>query len=597
MPHGPVRGLCSKLRLNCKLTFVGLAKRPSLRYNEESPLASRLPVRRPILLLLLVSVALVAAAGRKPRTKPGANVIMQFKGATSLYNAGKYNEAAIAYQGILKAYPGHEPSRVQLAKSYYRLERLGDSFQVFQTLNPQFFDPETSYEYGQAFFAQKQWEGALYGFKKVPKGHPLFDLAGYYGAICALNLRRYQEAEDMIENAVVLPSKLVKSRDTYKKTIQELRVREEKEAIARQKSTDIQAMKDQTKQTQKDSKDKREAQAATAEAQAIPQGMDKGFVSRSSAFGLGTDIRQQTKAFGKTSTDEVTSNTNFAFVSLAVAKALNPAKVAPQAGFALTLRGENRTFRGSESPIGGSNEQFTRSLLYTAGRGDETVGSGELQAWVEGPIATTFWLGVEGLAYQAFLDFATGQAPTMVGARSWAGRRTDAFKLYGEAGYYQFKGITGQPEISWVEEVGELTLTLSRGFDLYFAGLGTQYTYPIATADGPDFDVGATTRVTVTLPFQVALGLQGSYLYSKDYRVHSLQIVDLLVYDEATLTGRAFFFWDPTPWLRLEADGRRIQRRFEKLSVGDEDVAIALESQRSNFITDTRVSATVSIPF
>ena len=195
-----------------------------------------------ILLLALSAPAALARppvkaprAERKPPPNGAIGVRSLFDAAMKLYDAGKFAEALAAFDAIVRKFPGHEPALLQLAKTLYRLEKFKDAYTVFSRINPQHLDPETSYEYGWAFYQNKQWPGAVYAFQRVPRGHALYDLANYYGGICAIKLRRYDEAGDMLEKAVVLPDKLAKSRTLYIKHLQALTLMTQKSSLAKER--------------------------------------------------------------------------------------------------------------------------------------------------------------------------------------------------------------------------------------------------------------------------------------------------------------------------------------------------------------------------
>src|SRR5690606_4583050 len=128
-------------------------------------------------------------------------------------------------------------------------------------VNPQGFDDETSYEYGWSFYTNKQWPGALYAVQRVTKGHALFDLANYYGAICAIKLKRYDEAEDMLDKAVVLPDKLAKSRTLYVKRGQARKLMQQKRVLAKERVDEKDRLK---KESEAKKINKYEAPAAPA---------------------------------------------------------------------------------------------------------------------------------------------------------------------------------------------------------------------------------------------------------------------------------------------------------------------------------------------
>ena len=94
---------------------------------------------------------LLAKAGRKE------GLIKQFRKATKLYDDRKFAKAAKIYARILKRFPEHGPSKIQLAKSYYRLEKISTAYGVFKTIDPKYLDPETAYERSQSFYSQKKY--------------------------------------------------------------------------------------------------------------------------------------------------------------------------------------------------------------------------------------------------------------------------------------------------------------------------------------------------------------------------------------------------------------------------------------------------------
>ena len=165
--------------------------------------------------------------------KPAKGVVAQFAQAMQLYDSGKFAEALVAFDRIHKSYPAHEPTIIQYAKTLYKLDRIPESYNLFARINPQYLDPETSYEYGYAFYVQNRFDNALFSFKRVPIDHPLYDLASYYGAMCAIRLKKYAEAEELLDKAVVLPDKLARSKALYQKHVTSLRQIQEKADLER----------------------------------------------------------------------------------------------------------------------------------------------------------------------------------------------------------------------------------------------------------------------------------------------------------------------------------------------------------------------------
>ena len=195
----------------------------------------------PLTLLLCLSGPLEAQsaapeltlAQKKRKKRPG--MLKLYKKATILYDQQKYDDAISIYSRILKTYPGHEPSRTYIAKSLYRLGRSNQAYKVFAQLKLDNLDPETSYEYGQTFFRKKKFETAYKAFKRIPNGHPLFDLSSYYGGVCAIRMKKYSEALDLFDQAVVLPSKLMASKKTLQKQTEEIVLNQQRKALEDQK--------------------------------------------------------------------------------------------------------------------------------------------------------------------------------------------------------------------------------------------------------------------------------------------------------------------------------------------------------------------------
>ena len=97
---------------------------------------------------------------------------------------------------------------------------MDPAYKMFSQVVLENLDPESSYEYGQVHLRKKKYSSALNGFRQVPNGHPLYDLASYYGGVCAVKTKNYQLGLDLMDQAVVLPSKLMRSRKVYQRHAQ-----------------------------------------------------------------------------------------------------------------------------------------------------------------------------------------------------------------------------------------------------------------------------------------------------------------------------------------------------------------------------------------
>lgn len=180
------------------------------------------------------SIAAAAAASAAMKA-PAKNQAMQrlFRRGVDAYDAKSYDDAVDVLSQLLKKEPDYLPARIQLARSLYQLKRFPEAYKIFQQIDDiSLLEPDPSYEYGQTAFRANDFAIALKAFRNVPNGHPLFDLAGYYGGIAAFKLADYQNSLDLFSQAVVLPSKLVKSQKLYQKEAERLITLKQKQDLA-----------------------------------------------------------------------------------------------------------------------------------------------------------------------------------------------------------------------------------------------------------------------------------------------------------------------------------------------------------------------------
>ena len=143
--------------------------------------------------------------------------------AQELQSQDRMQEAAKVYLTILNSYPNHEPTLINYAKLLYRMDKTSEACVIFSKVNLNHLDTATTYEYGLSHFWQKKYATSYAAFKRIPPGDPLADLSSYYGAISAFKLKRYTEADYMMNKAVVLPESLQESKKNYQKYIAEMK--------------------------------------------------------------------------------------------------------------------------------------------------------------------------------------------------------------------------------------------------------------------------------------------------------------------------------------------------------------------------------------
>jgi tetratricopeptide (TPR) repeat protein len=171
---------------------------------------------------------------RNAAKTPAKNASLQrlFRRGMDAYDAKSYDDAVDLFTQLLQKQPEYVPAKIQLARALYQLKRFTECYKLFQQVEDiSILEPDPSYEYGQAAFRADDFANALKAFRNVPNGHPLFDLAGYYGGIAAFKQGEYQLAIDLFEQAVVLPSKLLKSQKLYQKEAERLLIQQQKQEL------------------------------------------------------------------------------------------------------------------------------------------------------------------------------------------------------------------------------------------------------------------------------------------------------------------------------------------------------------------------------
>ncbi|MBC7658492.1 MAG: tetratricopeptide repeat protein [Chitinophagaceae bacterium] len=169
-----------------------------------------------------------SAASNAPKT-PGMAKI--YRRAMEAYEAKRFDDSTELFTQLVRLQPDHIPSKVFLARSLYQQKNLTEAYKIFQTIDSKALEPESAYDCGQVAFRVNDYSLALKSFASVPNGHPLYDLAGFYGGMSAYKLAEYQQAIDLLDQAVVLPSKLVSTRNLYRKEAEKKLIRKQKQEL------------------------------------------------------------------------------------------------------------------------------------------------------------------------------------------------------------------------------------------------------------------------------------------------------------------------------------------------------------------------------
>lgn len=167
-----------------------------------------------------------ASALSAPRNTGLAKV---YRRGLEAFEQKRYDEAIEALQLVLSKQAEHAPSKIYLARSLAQQKNLTEALKIFREIDLKVFDGDAAYDFGQTAFRLADYATAIKAFGLVPSGHSLFDLAAYYGGISAFKMGEFQQAIDLFDQAVVLPSKLVRSQKLY-------RVESEKKLFQKQKA-------------------------------------------------------------------------------------------------------------------------------------------------------------------------------------------------------------------------------------------------------------------------------------------------------------------------------------------------------------------------
>lgn len=537
------------------------------------------------------------APASRPELAKNAGVVTMFAEAQKLYNAGSYNEALILYDRIVKRYPSHEPSVIQYAKTLYRLDRIPESYNLFARINPQYLDAETSYEYGYSSYVVQRWDAALYGFKRVPPDHALYDLANYYGALSAVKLKKYAEAEDMLDKAVVLPDKLAKSRLLYQKHVQSLRHLQEK-ADLEQATADEKARLQKTKNGGTATGAKPPATAAAPTAY-----VHQGFLALKRSARVRAAQEHQT--LDNHGYNQTTYNSNVgAFIFKHGPLYQLPMKSYGQnhsaIGLQLDLEIEDRTTKGRKQSLVAyeNTRDIVRSQTTDLEPTHVTTGTMIGAPWIELALPSGWWMGLTGLLRFDYPKFERGQRTSTRSGSPHIGRKYAIGPHLGTVlATYKFEQTTDsetEPLVddSMVNLTTDVTFTsdtiLTAEFEL------NHYNYQLPTLTGPDDIYSVKLQAEQDLPLGIILRVNGTYAQQKNNIVRGLPTYDVATADGSTLSGSGLFVVAPVPWFEVRAKYDAAKTDWKVIQ---SDRAEAFQKSTPNYTDQTTFAAAVIFAF
>ena len=556
-----------------------------------------------------LKLAQKTAATSQSVSGPGVRVL--FQRAQKLYSSKDYKKAFVAYDKILRRYPGHEPSTMQLAKTLYRLDRFKDSKVIFERLRPEGLDPETAYEYGFSFYQVGGWKGAIRGFDRVPKGHGLYDLASYYSGVAAIKLRQYDDAESRLERALVLPDKLSKSRGLYLRHVSALKTIEQKSRLSRDRRRAGRRFKSLEGREQGPISQGKLPSNSVGQPAMIGSGdassaTDSSYdhqgletVSQRATLAYTYEGRnldnhgyQQTSFSGRTAAFNLTSG------YLHLLKLAHKDQRRTVVGGRIGLSAEDTRRQGDTQRliIQESSVDLSRLLSEELEVSHTKAGAVAASLFLETPLPERSWWSFGGNIAFTYPDFERGSRS---GVRAVYTQLSGSQNLFTYSALLKYEDILNQQTKPSVTRLsGKLKGTYAVAKDLSLT-VQTDYTYfdylqAKAGIDGPNSVTGLSLAVVQSLPYGFALTGQGSLQWYSAYLRHGLPTYGTLSSDAQVSSGLIKLSGSPFSVLNGFVQGEIINTVH---AVDFEPAKEVFELNVPSYVTISKVGLEVALTF
>ncbi len=533
------------------------------------------------------------ASSKKDRQR----IRLYLKRAERLYNRAEYEAAIVLYAKILKLDENEPSARLKMAKSLYKIARFEDAFRMFRVIGLAQLDPDSSYEYAQSALKSKDFAAALSGFEAIPQGHPLFDLSNYYGAICAANLKRYRKAKDLMKQALVLPSKLVASRKAYMSHFEEMLKR------------------DTEGNTSQDAKSSANDKAAPPGSQPAPSsltdlanGETKAHASLerwpdslvpTNRFSMGLAQTEQNLDYNERRSLQQTNGRFFAHLDLSPRIDMSAANDQSSAWLSiLKLRLQQKNKDTVISTIAGSTleEQIERLELAYQSSTAATLFASQIKtgpAWRSQKNLSTH-LGAELFSTIQELD----RKKSILLGRAFLAVSLDRRPLQiAFEGSYGSSHNNGSQEFSVSELEFQARWFLAKGFRLQGYGRFQQRSYSIANIDGPDWNLRSLIELgyAPSKSVKIFLGAHSDILSGN--RLHGLEDLEVLGFDQANSGGQIRLLTNLWPWLELQASAKAENRLVSNLTPDTNESREALANNYASYVSSLDLSLAYSQSF
>lgn len=532
--------------------------------------------------------------------KAPKGVVARFAQAMRLYDTGKFAEALVAFDALHRAYPAHEPTIIQYAKTLYKLDRIPESYNLFARVNPQYLDPETAYEYGYAFYVQNRFDGALFSFKRVPLEHALYDLASYYGAMSAIRLKKYAEAEDLLDKAVVLPDKLARNKTLYQRHVTSLRQLQEKAELERATADEKKRLTSET--TPSKTQGTQPPSAAPAAPSTPAPYAHSGFfgVTRLSKI-ISSQTNQSSDLHGYSRKNYQSQLGAFAFSQgpmFPLAFKLDTSRQAA-IGAQLDLQVSSLTTSGTRERLVAtdSSQDIVRNLTERSPNVTHNAGDLGGNIWLEMPLPAAWWLGVDGHLGFTYPNFARGQRYGFRGVTAHLGLMKDGpipvtAELSGTYDLFvdsETEPVTGNGNVDAAASV-----KTSFGMLIILSARYAVFDYKLPILPGPDTSTSGTLSATQLFPLGMSLTAGGTAEQQQNNIARELPTYGSASADGQIMTVFAKFKAAPTDWLSLSASHLRSQSNW---NVHQPERVEAFKAATSNYSETTEIKGSINFNF
>ncbi|WP_159455306.1 tetratricopeptide repeat protein [Pseudobacteriovorax antillogorgiicola] len=512
-------------------------------------------------------------AQKKTRKRPGG-VLRLYKKATSLYDQRKYDDAISVYSRILKIYPSHEPSRIYIAKSLYRLGRHRQAYRLFKQLDLSTLDPETSFEYGQTFYRRRRYEGALEAFQRVPSGHPLLDLASYYGGVSALRLKKYPEAVGFFDQAVVLPSKLMRSKKALQKQAEDMMLAEQRKNL-----NEANPGPNPRPPTPEPSG------PISPKTPKPPSYVSPGFLIANNQVSGFVDVDSQEQDFSgvrSVSTSQTWLGVDGQVgydIPLGSSETPNPSHFHTSLG----LRAQSGSTSESSLAITEDYDHEIETLLINRTQAS-TIARAHLDLAPEWNIGNNSWLGFGASYIHLVSDGDSSLSASLPSVYLQLGQQNQNYSLLLRARYTNVNVDQAQ-YMERTDELLAIEAKVSEKVSVKGVGMLSQFSYSQSTTDGPDWLGRLYGQVMYSFTPKLAMGARGHYEQLGGNRLHNLNSIPVVGFEQDNIGGGLVLKGVFTDWLSAEASVVTHDRKVQSIEPDSNETRVAITENFATYTT------------